>query len=212
RIIPEGLFESTIISLLRNCGESEVESRNINIEPKKVNIESSIITYRHAELITKWIEKLEITDEITASYEFKLLSRSQGGDVRFSSKFPTITIIKVKGTDEILGGYSPIAWPRGTIFYSVFTYRTSKDSFIFSFEDIIDINSHILSRVKNEQHAIAFHFFSHYFSFGITDLSIGSSYGSCQMNDYEKPIRETVDNFEIEICEIFLITKINGND
>ncbi|CAG8608869.1 2379_t:CDS:2 [Funneliformis caledonium] len=40
-------------------------------------MDSCIITYKHEELITKWIEKLEITDQISASYEFKLLARER---------------------------------------------------------------------------------------------------------------------------------------
>src|ERR1700722_17997608 len=36
---------------------------------------SKIITIEHAELILKWIDRLEITDEIKHSYEFKLIFR-----------------------------------------------------------------------------------------------------------------------------------------
>ncbi|CAG8598882.1 12722_t:CDS:2 [Funneliformis caledonium] len=163
------------------------------------------------EIITKWIEKLEITDEITASYEFKLLSRFQDGDtIRYLREFPTITVIKVKGTNEILGGYNnPNA--KGTIATIVgnafFQSRKTKDSFVFSFKDN-DINNHILSRIKNEEFSIC-----NCLRFGYSDLKILSSfYGRCEMSDYEKPIRDTVDGFEIEICEIFLITKINAEE
>ena len=39
------------------------------------NIDSRIITLQHAELISKWVDKLKITDEIKNSYEFKLILR-----------------------------------------------------------------------------------------------------------------------------------------
>ena len=38
-------------------------------------VDSRIITYQHAELFSKWIDKLEITDKLKNSYEFKLLLR-----------------------------------------------------------------------------------------------------------------------------------------
>ena len=57
-------------------------------------------------------------------------------------KFVIINLIlKVKGSNEILGGYNPIAWR------SNFTYGTTKDSFIFSFKKDCSIENYILSRV-----------------------------------------------------------------
>src|SRR5205814_9325719 len=117
-------------------------------------IDSKIITFQHAELISKWIDRLEITDKTKNSYEFKLiLRRSRDG---FSpSKFHeicdnqshTISIIKVKDSNEILGGYNPIIWK------SNYSFGTTKDSFIFSFKNK-DNENYILSRVKTENGAI----------------------------------------------------------
>src|ERR1043166_6869976 len=85
------------------------------IDPK--NFDSKVITFEHAELILKWVDKLRITDRLKNSYEFKLMFR--GSRDQFSSeKFHqicdnishTVTIIKVKGSDEILGGYNPVTW------------------------------------------------------------------------------------------------------
>ena len=39
------------------------------------NIDSKIITFQHAEIISKWIDRLEITDMVKNLYEFKLLYR-----------------------------------------------------------------------------------------------------------------------------------------
>jgi hypothetical protein len=36
-------------------------------------MDSKIITIQHAEIISKWIDKLEITDKIKNSYDFKLI-------------------------------------------------------------------------------------------------------------------------------------------
>ncbi|PKC53775.1 hypothetical protein RhiirA1_430055, partial [Rhizophagus irregularis] len=101
---------------------------------KKINfstIDSKIITYQHAELILKWINRLEITDElITSLYELKLLFRGSR-DGLTPKKFHefcdgqshTITVAKVKGSNEILGGYNPIVWK------SDYSYSTTEDSF-----------------------------------------------------------------------------------
>ena len=45
---------------------------------KEINlktVDSKIITYKHVELISKWIDKLKITDNLKNSYKFKLLFR-----------------------------------------------------------------------------------------------------------------------------------------
>jgi hypothetical protein len=57
----------------------------------------------------------------------------------------TITIIKVKDSNEILGGYNPIIWESHNKF------RPTKDSFIFSFKK--NVENYILSRVKDEKFA-----------------------------------------------------------
>ncbi|EXX63400.1 uncharacterized protein OCT59_021126 [Rhizophagus irregularis] len=70
-IIPEELYEDTIKYFLDNP--------NNKSEPQPIksskNIDSIIITTQHAELISKWIDRLEITDELKSSYEFKLIFR-----------------------------------------------------------------------------------------------------------------------------------------
>ncbi|RGB40397.1 hypothetical protein C1646_739654 [Rhizophagus diaphanus] len=80
-------------------------------------IDSNIITFKHAEIITKWIDNLEITDELTSSYEFKLLisgSRDGFSPEKFhkicDNKARTLTIVKIKGGNEIIGGYNPVVW------------------------------------------------------------------------------------------------------
>ncbi|PKK63328.1 hypothetical protein RhiirC2_142838 [Rhizophagus irregularis] len=70
-IIPEKLYEDTIKYFLDNP--------NNKSEPQPIksskNIDSIIITTQHVELISKWIDRLEITDELKSSYEFKLIFR-----------------------------------------------------------------------------------------------------------------------------------------
>jgi hypothetical protein len=150
-ILPEELFIDllkTFLSLL-DPNSKPIKS-NPRIGKSKI-VDSKIITNQQAELILRWIDRLEITDNMVSTYKFKLLFRgSRDGLTR--EKFHeicdnhsrTVIIVKVKGSNEILGGYNPIEWKD---VYS--NYRTTKDSFIFSFD-----RNYILSRVVNEEKAI----------------------------------------------------------
>jgi hypothetical protein len=145
-------------------------------------------------------------------YEFKLIlrgSRDGFSPRKFDNRSHTITIIKVKDSNDILGGYNPIIWK------SDFGYSITKDSFIFSFKNKENIEDYILSRVKNENFAVfgnsnAGPLFGH-------DLSLcGSEQGYCKnTGNYDKSIRETknlsvggIDRFSVEEYEIFLIMKV----
>ena len=118
KILPKELYKDllkTFINLL-----------DPNIKPiDKRTVDSKIITYQHVELISKWINRLEITDKLNSPYEFKLLFRGSCDGLGYSefhkicdNQSRTVTIVKVKNSSEILGGYT-------------------KDSFIFFFNDII---------------------------------------------------------------------------
>ncbi|RHZ67387.1 hypothetical protein Glove_301g65 [Diversispora epigaea] len=61
----------------------------------------------------------------------------------------TVVLVKVKGTDEIIGGYNPLTWDKNA--YG--RWIETKDSFIFSLK-IGNIQNSILSRVKNPKCAI----------------------------------------------------------
>jgi hypothetical protein len=175
-------------------------------------IYSKIVTNRHVELISKWIDRLDITDELVPSYEFKLiLSGSRDG---FSiSKFHeicdnlsnTVTVVKVKNCNKIFGGYNPVEWK------SADGYSSTKESFIFSFENSENIENYILSRVANENYAIL-NGYSYGPYFGNGDLVLYGNYfydkNYCIKSVYEKAIRETVNVFSVEECEIFQISKI----
>ncbi|GBC32784.2 hypothetical protein GLOIN_2v1881828 [Rhizophagus irregularis DAOM 181602=DAOM 197198] len=105
--------------------------------------------------------------------------------------------IYMKDSTEILGGYNPIEWN------SDCCYRATKDSFIFSFRNSDDIESYILSRVKNEQRAIFNSSgFGPSFDYGL--ILINDS-GLCGKNYYENQIRETEDGFYVEEYEVFQI-------
>ncbi|RGB37372.1 hypothetical protein C1646_53433 [Rhizophagus diaphanus] len=176
-------------------------------EIKLRTVDSKIITSQHAELISKWIDRLNITDKLISLYEFKLLFRaSRDGHSR--DKFHkicdnhsrTVTIVKVKSSYEILGGYNSTEWKSDA------SFGTTRDSFIFSFiNDRID--SHILSRVTNANKATLNNPYvgpSFDIDLGIWNYFFGNS---CTKSSYEKPIRNTTSSFDVEECEIFQIVR-----
>jgi hypothetical protein len=59
------------------------------------------------------------------------------------NKSRTITIFKVRGSNEIIGRYNPIEWTSGG-------FSSTKNSFIFSFKNSHDIGNCITSCVRNE--------------------------------------------------------------
>ena len=187
-----------------NPGNKPDRSRPRGVNKIISNIDSKIISNKHVELISKWIKTADTSEKSSNSYEFKLLLRGSH-DGFTPEKFHeicdkqacTVSIIKVKHSDEILGGYNPIEWK------SDCSYGITKDSFIFSFKNEEDIGDYILSRVNNEKHAIN-NWFDHGPSFG-SDLSTFSSGGYYKKWDYEKRVRETDGKFPVEDYETFQI-------
>ncbi|RGB35945.1 hypothetical protein C1646_101027 [Rhizophagus diaphanus] len=211
KIIPKEPREKLIKHFLKPNVQS-IENLN-----SSKSIDSRIITIQHAELISKWIDRLEITDKMKSSYEFNLILR--GSRDGFSpSKFHeicdyqshTITIIKVKDSNEILGGYNPIIWKSDSGFGS------TKDSFIFSFKNKENIKNCILSRISEDLEECAI----------FNNMNYGPSFGAgcdlklCGDNCYDKsayyhtrcynkPIRESNCQFIVEEYEVFQIIKID---
>jgi hypothetical protein len=67
-------------------------------------------------------------------------------------KTNTVTFIKVKGVEEILGGYNPLIWK------SSYIWGQTKYSFIFSFKSKNNLlKNTILSNVKDVNYAINYH-------------------------------------------------------
>ncbi|PKC57453.1 hypothetical protein RhiirA1_498157, partial [Rhizophagus irregularis] len=181
---------------------------------KSKNVDSKIITLQHAELISKWIDKLDITDNLNTSYEFKLMLRGSR-DGFASSKFHeicddqfyTVAVVKVKNSNEIIGGYNPIEWKNDERSYGI-----TKDSFIFSFENADNIEKYVLSRVKDEKFAI-FNLRSCGPLFGEygEDFAVwGDNFYNksyCKKRSYEKKIRNTDSCFSVEEFEVFKLLK-----
>ncbi|RGB28379.1 hypothetical protein C1646_354542 [Rhizophagus diaphanus] len=181
-------------------------------------IDSKIINLNIVSLISRWIDndiksKFAFTRELYLPYEFKLLLR--GSRDGFTPKkfhrlcdnvLHTVTFIKIKETEEIIGGYNPLEWK------SDIEHCKTKDSFIFSFKSKNDVKDPILSHVKDIN-------FSLYCdkSYGPTfdndiciyviegDNSKAYNYCHCKQTSYKKKIRNIEDRFSIEDYEVFQI-------
>jgi hypothetical protein len=185
-------------------------------------IDSRIVNLNIVSLISRWIDKIDIKSKFTYTrefylpYKFKLLLRgSQDGYTpeifhKLCDNIPhTVTFIKVKETEEIIGGYNPLVWES----HKDGKWGKTKDSFIFSFKNKNNFKDPILSHVKDTNHALYFHD-----GYGPTfdgDLLIyvkekdgDKEYNShnCKHDSYEKKIRD-VEKFSMEDYEVFQIVK-----
>ncbi|EXX67296.1 hypothetical protein RirG_115700 [Rhizophagus irregularis DAOM 197198w] len=219
KLFPKNLYKDLLKAFL---SLSDPNSKPVDkseydiIDENKRTIDSKIITYQHIELISKWIDRLEITDKLASSYEFKLLFRaSRDGHSRdkfheiCDNKPRTVTCVKVKDSNEILGGYNPNVWKSDKLDKSYDRNGTNKDNFIFSFSND-KIGNYILSRVTNGNYATINN--PHYGpSFGGGDLTIwgyntwNKEYCCSIKTHYETSIRITEGFFDIEECEVFQI-------
>ncbi|RIB00200.1 hypothetical protein C2G38_2235180 [Gigaspora rosea] len=105
--------------------------------------------------IASWIDKKAISILWIIIYGFKLLLRgSRDGFTRDSfwnlcdKQKNLVIVIKVKDTDEILGGYNPVGWDK-----MLNSYKSCEESFTFSLKNGA-VQTSILSRVKSTHDAI----------------------------------------------------------
>ncbi|GES93522.1 hypothetical protein GLOIN_2v1881255 [Rhizophagus clarus] len=191
--------------------------RNIKIDgiiDSKIINNLSIIS-----LISRCIDnvnsKFSHIREMYLPYKFQLLLRGSR-DGFTPKKFHelcndvphTVTFIKVKGTEEILGGYNPTIWKSSG-------WGRTKDSFIFSFKNN-NVKDAIISNiinVKDDMYHAVDYWSTHGPFFG-NDLIVRTSgehndYDNiyCKKKYYEKKIRDTEDGFSMDDYEVFQIIR-----
>ena len=183
-------------------------------------IDSRIVNISIVSTILRWVDSVDVNNkfsqlrELYLPYKFKLLFRASkdgfnpGTFHTLCDDVPyTITIIKAKGTEEILGGYNP------SIFISSNSWGKAKDSFIFSFKNKNDFKGSIISKIKDMDCAINNHH-ENGPGFG-NDLLVLASKASvtgidkmiCKKEYYEKKIRDIEGELLIEDYEVFQIVK-----
>ncbi|EXX53530.1 hypothetical protein RirG_243040 [Rhizophagus irregularis DAOM 197198w] len=96
KILPKDLYKELLKDFLNNNSspiKNSLRSKNKDDKEIHMNINSKIISLPYIEIVTKWINRLKITDRLTNSYKYKLLFYGSCND-----------------GDEIFGGYNPIKW------------------------------------------------------------------------------------------------------
>jgi hypothetical protein len=189
--------------------------------PRNIKINSNIVNNLIISYISKCIDKRVIIDskffqirELYLPYRFELLLRgSRDGFTpkKFhelcDNKPNTVTFIKVKGTKEIIGGYNPLQWEASD------SWPNTKDSFIFSFKFENNLfEDAIISKVENISRAINnFHCNGPCFGDDVfmnsSDENTDYNIINCKKVDYEKKLRDTGDNFQIDDYEVFQLIK-----
>ncbi|RHZ87682.1 hypothetical protein Glove_33g142 [Diversispora epigaea] len=187
---------------------------------------STIISEDHAAEISSWIDrKTETYSTTNIPYKFELIlcgTRDGFAPQTFwnicHGHALTIVVVKVKGTDEIIGGYNPLAWDN-TLDGNSNIWMETKDSFIFALKNG-SIQNSILSRVKNTKLAILNvrkdrqKYQGPYFGFGFSLHSDKSnfnldrlSYCDNFLDYYEKRIKTSSDKFSIDNYEVFKVLR-----
>ncbi|POG72351.1 hypothetical protein GLOIN_2v1773702 [Rhizophagus irregularis DAOM 181602=DAOM 197198] len=194
--------------------------RNIYSDENHGIIDSTIVNLNIVSIISRWIDKVDVNHKVShlrefyLPYKFKLLLRgSRDGftpkkfHTLCDNKSNTVTFIKVKETQKIIGGYNPLKWESSE------TWGETKDSFIFTFNNKNNLfKDAIISYVKN----ICFAALNSkvrgpYFGY---DLIIrapneSSDYDEfrCRNIHYERRLRDTEDTFLAEDYEVYQIVR-----
>ncbi|RHZ83785.1 hypothetical protein Glove_87g269 [Diversispora epigaea] len=188
---------------------------------------STIIKNEHVAELSSWIDRQSTTYSLSnIPYEFQLILRGSRDGFNpktfwnmCNGRAGTIVVAKVAGTDEIFGGYNPLAWDNSV----GDCYMETNDSFIFSLKNG-NIQNSILSRVINSNGAL---FYCDSIKqnnygpwFGIYEFRMKSNVSDFTQNKecscksypdfftYEKPIRTTNEYFSIVDYEVFEVCKI----
>src|SRR6185369_2547110 len=128
----------------------------------KTGVETGkLLTLQMKCLISSWIDyKDGLYDKDDLPYEFKLIYQgTKDGFTRsvFEKKCynieQTVTIIKIKDTGELVGGYNPVCWNIKEKPLNKWYWIETDKSFIFKI-DKEQINNSILSRVLGPQWAM----------------------------------------------------------
>ena len=144
-------------------------------------------------------------------YKYELLLRgSRDGftSVAFhkicDNKGPTVMVLKIMGTREIIGGYSPLDWTSPFLW----RYGSTSDSFLFSFA-YGELKNAVLSRPKDKSTAIKCRKSNGpVFGYG-PDLCMWSDEYEkkwcCYQCSYEPSIRFADGEFWIDEMEVFAV-------
>ncbi|UZO12966.1 uncharacterized protein OCT59_004473 [Rhizophagus irregularis] len=194
--------------------------KNLPLRVSVYPLNSKIINANDAAIVASWIDKKKgipyRLKDIPIKFELIYRASHEGFNTNkfhecCDNKGPTVVIIKVRNSGEIIGGYNSLDWRsvkyKGSHynrFYIDHKCKTS-NSFIFSLFSSTNGVNPVLSRVTSKKEAIIW-CKDKGPCFGLQDLWINnnSMFGRSKQKYYKKKIinRET---FEIEDYEVFQI-------
>ncbi|PKY55473.1 hypothetical protein RhiirA4_548755 [Rhizophagus irregularis] len=180
--------------------------------PQIVNyIDSQLINLRDASFISNWIKIMKKQKPAVVTFDFNLLVRGSrdGFDrstfhERCDNKRSTVTIARVKNSNEILGGFNPCNWNSVAGFGD---FISTEESFIFSL-DKNNLENSIFSKVIDTKHAIlTSRKRGPFFGYGNSDFELlyNDKQGQCSKHGYEKAIRQSNEYFEVDDYEVFQV-------
>ncbi|RGB42987.1 hypothetical protein C1646_661813 [Rhizophagus diaphanus] len=123
------------------------------------NLNSDIISLKQTNIILNWIYNNDnkIEHNILNNYNLELINRGSWDGMNLHTfcnmcyfKTSTLIVIKLEGSDIVVGGYNPKTWNS-----SDYDWIPVNNSFIFSFDNSkLESDSYILSRIKYQNFAI----------------------------------------------------------
>ncbi|RHZ67602.1 hypothetical protein Glove_300g91 [Diversispora epigaea] len=204
---PNLIFESEDFTSLQETALISILQRD-DLKVEEIKIWDYVIKWGIAQSPTLPTNSEECQDGFRPKTFWKICNGHTG----------TIVVAKVAGTDEIVGGYNPLACDNSIGDH----YIETNDSFIFSLKNG-NIQDSILSRVIDYFHALLYHDSNDQNTFGplfgnckFVMKSEASDFTqdklcSCECDSenyltcYEKPIRTTNETFSIVDYEVFKI-------
>ncbi|PKK74534.1 BTB-domain-containing protein [Rhizophagus irregularis] len=213
-VLPHHIYEELVLFYYK-----DTLPKSIILPPRvgRVKVESKLINPKQANIIACWIErKNEKTASLDKKYKFDLLyhSKQNGFNINtfrnklFNNQGPCLVLFKNQQSTKIYGGYNPIGFMN-----SGGQWRSTTESFIFSFESIEDIQNMKISRINNNYHSYAIYDHPNYgFSFGNTFYMNSDKRIYCSNNGYYDGNLNNVlnpylnSNFIPEDIEAFKIT------
>ncbi|CAG8707997.1 24862_t:CDS:2, partial [Gigaspora rosea] len=216
-ILPEKIAEEMVLYYMVPGAQVTSAISPIRFPAIKLD-QNAIINSKHVAIISHWIDK-KVGNPCACRdiYDFKLLLRGSRDGFKPSEfhkkcdkKGPSVVVLKIKGTDQIIGGYNPVEWKGRDI------WEYTEDSFLFSLGNGKSVKSVILSRVKNgNANRALFHGKLYGPVFGSSDLEMKEQFNkdyNCwtQPNSYEHRITNE-HRFCVDEYEVFQIIKKEEN-
>jgi hypothetical protein len=194
-----------------------VPNRKTNIDiqlPRQPRYESVIINFQHFALFASWIDKTSSNVySRKIPYSFNLLYRaSRDGDTikkfheKTDNKGASIVVAKIKDTNQIIGGYNPLDWGGN------YDFKTTANSFIFSFKNYQNIDTGKIGRVLNIETAIYCYddygpTFGESTKGGSCDIQLCSNNRKWSSHPNSYPNIDIPRSYEIENYEVFQVIK-----